>query len=966
LLSITDYTLFVPKINLLVGGKREPARETLVLSKKTIKMTIAKPTSLQLMPDVICRTPAFSPDDQLSDYWPALKQMIREASPAFFHVIAGLSYEELTHANEKIQHTVWKYFNRAQYRATPFGRFAAISVLPVSTGLAVLQREPLVQNLTDWAEKDNLLENMAELVKASGLFRSNATYYELGNEVRYVRNINGQFELAAVDVFPELKAMLALCSEQSVAREKICRLMHAEFGLADSSVNSLLEQLVHRQLLITERFPNITGRDYFKRLQLPMQGTKIYSLSTREVKSGGFNPIPFRLIPEYIDFIKDFIPENKSSHLEAFSREFAKKFDGKTIPLALALDPEAGVGYGDMIQSTSQGEWSSLVESLQSRETTRTPFNFDAQHKFLLNNITKGGTIRLETFERKSQGDGSTLPNTLSIMCRYWQGHAIIENAGGCTANALLGRFTKASNEVMLLGKQIAAIEEKANPETLFFDIAYQAEKSVDNINRREMLYGAELPILTWSCHSSVIALSDILVTVKQGEVILWSKQHGKRLVPRIASAYNYKRSDLALYRFFCDLQHQGLRTDLNFNLPDFLPGLDHYPRVVYKDLIISPASWKFDNRIKSVTQLKDWLTQNRIDCMFRCGRSDQTLCFDPGKDIDLEAFVQFSKQRPEQELYISEALIDEASDVKDEGGKPYAAQYIAHYFHEKTIYKTYPIAVASSEVPVYFPGSEWLYFEIYTHPSRADEVLSRFIRPFIIKHKRVLRKWFFIRYTELGPHIRLRLQLKEKSAGHQLSSDLLKQLQPLCTNGLIADIQLKTYRPEAVRYGAGRMQLVEAFFQKDSAYILRLISTGATSDLLYQLCLLLMNKLYTLAIPDHHKRLTAVRMVSERFANERGFTIADYKMINLSFEKLKKDLPWLQVSAGYEQAFCKIIAACGQEQEKLNMIADLIHMHINRAFNSDQRVHEAILYQYLLKMVMHGYFRSVRVGVSG
>ena len=778
-------------------------------------MTVAKPTSLQLMPDVICRTPAFSPADQLNDHWPVLKQMIREASPTFFHIIAELSYKELTQASEKIQHTVWKYFNRARYRATPFGRFAAISVLPVSASPTILQRESIVRNLTDWTEKDNLLEDMQELIKASGLFRSNATYYELGKEVRYVRNINGQFELAAVDVFPELMTMLALCSERSVAREEICGQMRTRFGFAGNSVNSLLEQLVNRQLLITERFPNITGRDYFKRLQLPVPQTKIYSLSTREVKSGGFNPIPLRLVPEYIDFIKDFIPENKSSHLEAFSREFTRKFEGKAIPLALALDPEAGVGYGDMIQSTTQGEWSSLVESLQSRETPRMPFNFNAEYKFLLNNIAKGETIQLETFERKKSDNGSALPNTLSVMCRYWRGQAIIENAGGCTANALLGRFTQATNQIMLLGKQITAIEERANPGTLFFDVAYQAEKNVDNINRREMLYGAELPILTWSCHSSAIALADILVTVKQGEVILWSKQDGKRLVPRIASAYNYKRSDLALYRFFCDLQHQGLRSDLNFSLPDFLPGLDHYPRVVYKDLIISPADWKFDNRIKDLGQLKDWLRQNRINFMFRCGRSDQTLCFDPEKDIDLEAFIQFSKQTPEQELYISEALIDEVSDVMDEDGKPYAAQFIAHYFHEKTIYKTYPITVTSPEAPVYFPGSEWLYFEIYTHPSRADEVLSCFIRPFIIKHKKVLRKWFFIRYTESGPHIRLRLQLKDITTGYQLNNDLLKQLQPLCTNGLIADVQLKTYRPETVRYGVGRMQLVEAFFQK-------------------------------------------------------------------------------------------------------------------------------------------------------
>ncbi|SDT14633.1 thiopeptide-type bacteriocin biosynthesis domain-containing protein [Mucilaginibacter mallensis] len=920
------------------------------------------------MPNAICRTPAFSPADKLKDHWPALKEMIREASPAFFEVISELSYLQLSQANEKIQHTVWKYFNRTRYRATPFGSFAAISILPVSGGAiispVILQRKPMIVKLTDWSEKDNLLDDLQGLVKASCLFRSNATYYQLGDEIRYIRNINGQFELVSVDSFEELTVILSLCSGQAETRQEICRLMHARFRLGTRSVNSLLLQLVNNQLLITERFPNITGDDYFTRLQLSAQGDRVYTLASRELQCGSFNLAPLKLIPEYIDFIKDFMPGNKSGHLGTFSREFTRKFDGKVISLALALDPEAGVGYGDMIQSPTKGEWSSLVESLQRQENSGVPFTFSAQHRFLLNAITKGGTIRLETFENKNSGSLYKLPNTFSVMCRYWQGHAIIENAGGCTANALLGRFTHGNSQVAQLGKEIAAIEERANPGILFFDVAYQAEKNVDNINRRKILYGAELPIVTWSCHTSAIILADICVTVKNGEVILWSERHKKRLVPRIASAYNYNRSDLAVYRFFCDLQHQGLRSDLNFNLRDFFPGLDHYPRVVYKNLIIAVAMWRVTIKIDNLMQLKKWLAQNNINFLFKCGHADQTLCFDPENEIDLEAFIQYCKQQTGQEIYISEALLNEADDVRDEGGKSYAAQYTAHYFHEKVIYETYPLATIPHETEVYFPGSEWLYFEIYAHPSRSDQILSRFISPFIAKNKKLLRNWFFIRYTDPGPHIRLRLKLKDVKAGHQLTHDLQNYLRPLCINGLIQDIQLKTYRPETTRYGVGRMHLVETFFGMDSTYIIRLISTVTTGKQLYQLSLALMNRLYTLAIPDDNKRLAVIKTVAEQFAIERGFVAADYKKINQSFEKLKKDMPEPKLSTGYEQAFCKIIDDCKERPEKLNMVTDLVHMHINRVFNADQRVHEAILYQYLLKMVKYGHFRAAAVPV--
>ncbi len=103
-----------------------------------------------------------------------------------------------------------------------------------------------------------------------------------------------------------------------------------------------------------------------------------------------------------------------------------------------------------------------------------------------------------------------------------------------------------------------------------FFDIAYQAEKKVDNVNRRKQLYPYELPILTWSESDNPLDLNDLLVTIEQQEVVLKSKKLDKRLLPRIASAYNYTRSDLAVYRFLCDIQSQGILTNLSFKLRDF------------------------------------------------------------------------------------------------------------------------------------------------------------------------------------------------------------------------------------------------------------------------------------------------------------------------------------------------------------------------------------------------------------
>ena len=65
-----------------------------------------------------------------------------------------------------------------------------------------------------------------------------------------------------------------------------------------------------------------------------------------------------------------------------------------------------------------------------------------------------------------------------------------------------------------------------------------------------------------------------------------------KRIIPRLSNAHNYSNRSLPVYQFLCDLQNQNLRSFLGFNWGSPLNSLSFRPRVIYKNLIISPASW--------------------------------------------------------------------------------------------------------------------------------------------------------------------------------------------------------------------------------------------------------------------------------------------------------------------------------------------------------------------------------------
>ena len=940
---------------------------------------------IRLMDTVICRTPVFGFNENIEQCWPFLKGIIKESSPQFSQVIDGTGHAQINSANEKVAFSIWKYFNRARYRATPFGNFAAVSLVPVSSGKVT---PPLIINkkmdslyYTDWAEKDVYLQNLKKLVAASEYFRANATWYRVGSEVRYIKRIDTQFELAAVTDFPELSALLNACKSK-LTRSEIYELMGNEFKIDKKVIDDMLYQLVGCQLLLTNKQPNITGEDYFKRIQLNQLSTSInYIIAERQVKSGGFDISITRNLSEYLFFMKDFTPTYKNENLTTFAQKFSKKFDQKAMPLGIAIDPEAGIGYGNMAQELLDPELSSVLRNLANKKNTATQFSYTPQHRFLLNKLMKGQTICLEEFEKTNSGDNvSALPNTFSVMFSSFDGSPVIENAGGCTANSLLGRFTLGNEQAEDLGKSITAIEEKANPGVMFFDIAYQAEKRVDNVNRRQQLYEYELPILTWSCSEVPLSLDDIFVIVRNGEIILWSERHNKRLVPRLASAYNYTRSDLAVYRFLCDLQHQNLKTDLTLNLQQFFPGLDHYPRVMYKSIIVSAEMWRLDpkalfpagsSKTKNMDALREWFQLNNVNSHFKCGNGDQTLCFNPGNAQDMDAFITFCNQSTAQDIYIKEASINEADMIADEQGNKYIPQYIANFFHEQCIYKSVDLsAMANPKGPIvkntYYPGDEWLYFEIYCHPLRSNQVLNECINELISQYKHLLQKWFFIRYADPAYHIRLRLQLVDVSMANMVMDALRLIIEPLCADGLVSDIQVKTYHRETERYGHERIELVEDFFCHDSQYVLRMLSKGKTPYQLYPLTLQWMNDLFELAIEDISHRMELVKTITDNFSREFAIGNEDYKAINRLFEKLKTEQgnygsPGKQkFSKQYSEAFAKVINRCITPSEKAGMPADLVHMHINRIFYTDQRMHEAILYQYLLKLIKTREFHPV------
>ncbi|PST84132.1 hypothetical protein C7T94_05230 [Pedobacter yulinensis] len=904
----------------------------------------------------LCRTPAFSMEAVLESSWEELKEKISGASADFFSQITGLGPADLAAMEPRIAFTTWKYFNRARFRATPFGRFAAVSLADVAAGpVQPLRIDPALQVtcLTDWKEKAAIDTFPLNAADSSLMLVTNGSMYRLGSEIRYICFREGQFELAATEAFAELDAVLHLCRRKRSLRS-LAEALNAEFDLEGAETIGLIIELVTRQLILTDRCPNITGPDFFDRIGHRRQRLETFEVASRNICSGAIDRKKLDVLKEWARFVAAYIPDQRHPDLRAFRLAFLKKFEQRQVPLLLALDPEVGVGYGQLARPAGRPDLVARAENPNPRQATQIAAT--ALQRFLLNAVLGKEPVQLHAFTGDRLAEAK-LPNSMGLLLHFSAGSAVLNAAAGSTANSLLGRFTLAGAPYEKMARNMAGLEAQANPEVIFFDIAYQAEQQVDNVNRRRAIYNFEMPILSWSCQESTIDLNDVAVAVYGEEIVLTSLKDGRRLVPRLASAYNYTRSDLAVYRFLCDLQHEGLVADLNFDPAAYLPGLDHYPRLCYKKLIVSAAKWKIPAGKfaggapgSGLNALKDWLADRQITEPFKAGHADLALVFNPQADEDLRMFLHYLRQDKQVESYISEALLPDEGDVTDERGQSYAAQFVVSLCHGDRIYTDYPQQNRehTSVRKMLMPGGDWLFFSIFCHPSRSNALLLKEVQPVLNQFRNSIEKWFFIRYEDPRSHLRLRLQLRHPLRAAAILRALQTRLEPHLEVGTVADFTLNTYFRETERYGAARMSEVEACFHEDSVLVMDLIGRRDPEKELYPAAAGLLADVFLAALGDEGEQFKFVSALAGAFAAEMGFNKETFRKLNEQIKPFSNTDPGTTIAL--KTRLTALLQGCGSPGERKRLLADLIHMHVNRSFASEQRLHEAVLYQHLLK----------------
>ncbi|WP_343559641.1 thiopeptide-type bacteriocin biosynthesis protein [Sphingobacterium sp.] len=924
---------------------------------------------------VIFRIPQFPVDATFEDSWDELKLSIKESSPNFYELVGKLTASEIALQPEPVQFTIAKYFNRARFRPTPYGTFASVGTCPirrekVSSIIIDDKRQKTV--FTDWSQTEKYLDTWRSVPKSQLRLQSNTTWYVRGDVIRYVYRNGDRFELSEIAYYPEIEQILKQCDDTINYDQLLLEILGAE--LEREVVEELIEELISSQLILTSNHPNILGKDYFARIgKKDDHNNQKYTLCTAPLHSGSIHSGITKNIQELITFLegKIGIPA-RTETLATFISAFRKKYDQQAIPIMEALDPVTGIGYGDMEQQLQE---SPIVQQIlqHKKESGRKAEESEFGNELLkyLAKTNSFDQIDLAEIDMPARTtERLPLPNTLSALFKIIDGNIILDHLGGATAASLCGRFNLADDQIQELGKLIANTEQNANPDVLFFDIGYMGEPSVDNINRRRTTYDFEVGILSFGDRSTRLKLSDIYLKVEGQELFLFSASLKKRLVPRLSTAYNYTRSDLSLFRLFCDLQSQGLRHSIMPDWKRIFSGLDKTPRISFKNMVLQPkgAEVTYKPHFDQDSEFERYLADLKLGRYIKAGYADQTLQIDSLSIEDRSLLRSILKVK--QRLWLQEAIVEQMPVIKDLNGRGFKSEFLLSFYHKQQIYA--PIKSLQSQysaIRSFIPGGEWLYYEIYCHPAVSNDLLGH-ISSLILSLNNHIDCWFFIRYDEGGNHIRLRIKGKSLQDNFKIFTDFGRFSQPLFSSGLIGDIKICTYQRELERYGTADIENVEKLFCIDSNAVIEILSTGLEDILIYDSVIEKMKRVGT-SIFGYTGLASLLKVNLSWMAAEHKISTVIYKQINKEYLKKARNADfasnektWTQNSALFVDCMTKLLKTV-EARNQMRLFTDLFHMHINRCFADNQRVHEFLIYENLSKELKLQRFRPVSLNHS-
>ncbi|KFF08942.1 lantibiotic dehydratase [Chryseobacterium luteum] len=863
-------------------------------------------------------------------------------------------------------------------------------------------------------------------IKDHLIFSPNNSLYKTKNDYRYIeyrliKNIR-KHHLMSIDKNPVTEDILKI-SQNGISYHELLNRILEMYSFPEDEIKDYIDDLIKSKILISNLDINVTGKEYFEVLaditsKIPEQSVGQDFLNFKK----NINKIKADLLKvttdcnidlykSIYDHVKKILPETKETnliqldvinmepdtsvppelvtdlnsllkilsgfssassneynHLESFKKEFSDRYESRKVKLLEVLDEEIGIGY--------RTEQRPTVNQSPNNNTLQ-EFVLLKYHNYLKENH-KQITITLEETEIFFKYSKNALPeNNISFFLKMFpakDGSLVQLNSYSNSFSNLLGRFCSFHDELYDELNNLIKREESQNTNFIYAEISHLPQSRIGNVISRPHFGTYEIPYLSASLlpKEQQINVDDLYIQVINNEIFLFSKNHKKPIKPRLSNAHNYKIKSLPVYEFLCEMQHQNSSQKAVWNW-GIVEKLEQYlPRVTYKNIVLEPAKWilkdkniellkkhsSIDSFSKALQALKIDL---KIDDIIIIKQADNFLCLDISSTVGIEILHKEILKNNKVILY--ECLFKDFLSDEEKYNKEIIIP-LTNYNNRSFVKPTKVSQTLKNENSRFFiSGTDWIYLKIYINPKFASGVLVKLLSQIERwRKKKLVKKWFFLRYNDPKFHIRLRINLNQ-SESNPIQQKLNRLLNRFIKDGIVSNITFDTYFREIERYH-NKMEESEEIFFFDSLISYSLYSRFPNiqyTDLFYTSYYIVQKYIAVLENIGIHSG-NFVKRQYESFASEFNFNnnkslrdsfhkeIRIFRNINIE-ERLDIDLK-LFIDKTFEKNIYIILNTIYDSIniQLINILSSYIHMSINRIFTETPRLNEFKTYFFLYK----------------
>lgn len=964
------------------------------------------------------------------------------AAPEFYRVMTESILSGKSLDKNHLQ-TLFKYFVRSCSRATPFGLFAGLGLGRVHNEDKAIRRQTgNIKVMLDSRLHASLNERLLSYayLKKRVKFHTNSTLHEVGDKHVFVEykfsQGDLQYQLSSIDksyyvdlivkkarnglVFEELAELLKeddfspneiedfwfeLIDSKIILSELFFCAYHSEYQnenfikLAESSIHSALasssddieasnfilfvSELLTEATNLSEKQFNVQHlvkiydriRTRFGEFGIHFDEKRIFQFdSLQNFSDLTLSKTTVNKIGEAIQALSKLNVKRFNPDMTAFITEFEKRYESQDVPLLVALSSDHGIGYPVKNAST-------LLKTNQ--DTNLSSVEIFLHNKLLKSITTSAGVIELtdEDFAR-SEAEGKYLPDTFSCLAQvhFNNGERLIsirEVGGGSAAN-ILARFGNLATDTREYVDEIIKYEQEVS-DGLCAEIVHLPSTHSGNVLRRNLIREYSISCVSVGGHNQEIRLEDLYLRMDSGSLVLYSKSLSRVVHPKLTTAHNTGPNSIAIYQFLVALQTYEKKANLTFTWGNLRTLFTFFPRVVYKEIIISPAKWilpksAFNNLNNSAkpaslkANISEFKEMNKLPNKFYINQGDHVLLIDIENSRSVEMFV--NTLRSLNTIELTESLSDSDHQfAQDYTGAGLSHEILLGFKNTSVTRKHQPKIIKTSQISqkrTFPPGSKWVYIKMYVSQKRTDQVIKAIfpsVQQLLATGK--ISSWHFVRYQDPSSHIRLRFLLGRDVTMDFVIKEMNRCIESFQESGLITNVVIDTFSRELERYGEANIEKVESIFFADSSITANFISqTSAVEKRVPAILGLIDITLESIGLSLQGK-LDFCQKCRDGYLAEFGSRaslrdqLAEYsrchrEMAYIAINSSKNHLLGLNINyqqlAQSYQALCGSLSKPGMNEENFRCISSCIHMSVNRMFSDNQRQQELYMYHLLFQ----------------